>query len=67
MRSFADGLLIHVNLAEHLVLDLQQVVGIEEIAVLKQGVRDRLGLWIESGRAGVEFGAFADDRAARRC
>jgi len=47
MRSFADGLLIHVNLAEHLVLDLQEVVGIEEIAVLKQRVSDRFGLRIE--------------------
>ena len=44
---FADGVAVHVNLAQHLVLDLQQVVGIEEIAVLKQGVTDRLGLWIE--------------------
>jgi len=47
VRSFADGLLIHVNLAEHLVLDLQQVVGIEEIAVLKQRVSNRFGLRIE--------------------
>src|SRR6185437_13913096 len=46
-RSFADGLLIHVNLAEHLVLDLQQVVRIEEIAVLKQRVSNRFGLRIE--------------------
>ncbi len=36
-----------MNLAQHLVLDLQQVVGIEEIAVLKQGVSDGLGLRIE--------------------
>lgn len=47
VRSFADGLLIDVNLAEHLVLDLQQVVGIEEIAVLKQRMSDRFGLRIE--------------------
>ena len=47
VRGFADGLLIHVNLAEHLVLDLQKVVGVEEIAVLKQRVSDRFGLRIE--------------------
>src|SRR6516225_6985640 len=47
-RRFADGFSIHVNLAQHLVLDLQQVVGIEEIAVLEQGMTDGLGLWVES-------------------
>src|SRR6266568_5517820 len=34
-RRLADGVLVDVNLTQHLVLDLQQVVGIEEIAVLK--------------------------------
>ena len=47
VRSFADGFPIHVNLAEHLALDLQQLVGIEEIAVLKQRVSDRFGLRIQ--------------------
>ena len=36
-----------MNLAEHLVLDLKQVVGVEEIAVLKQRVSDRFGSRIE--------------------
>ena len=42
-RGLADGVLVDVNLAQHLVLDLQQVVGIEEIVVLKRGVGDGLG------------------------
>jgi|SRR5947209_7450247 len=46
-RGFADGVLVDVNLAQHLVLDLQQVVGIEEVAVLKEGMSDRLGLRVE--------------------
>ena len=56
VRGFADGLLIYVNLAEHLVLDLQQVVGIEEIAVSGCGlsVPCRRRVWRFCWRSGGE-------------
>jgi hypothetical protein len=38
--GLADRTLVDVNLAQHLVLDLHQVVGVEEAAVVKQRMGD---------------------------
>ena len=35
VRRLADGVFVDLNLAQHLVLDLHQVVGIEEVAAVK--------------------------------
>jgi hypothetical protein len=40
-----------VNLTQHLVLDLHQVVGIEEVAAVKQRIDDGFRLWVESAMA----------------
>jgi hypothetical protein len=40
-----------VNLAQHLVLDLHQVVGIEEVAVVKQRIGDGFRLRVEGAMA----------------
>jgi len=43
----ADGIVVDTDPTHHLVLDLEQVVGIEKIVVVKQGMGDRLGFRIE--------------------
>ena len=48
VRRLADRALVDVNLAQHLVLDLHQVVGIEEAAVLEQGIGDGFRMRVES-------------------
>jgi hypothetical protein len=47
-RGFADGAFVDVDMAQHLVLDLHQVVGIEEVAVLEQRIGDGFRMWVES-------------------
>ena len=47
MRGLADGTIVDVNLTQHLVLDLHQVVGIEEVAVAKQRMADGFRMRIE--------------------
>ena len=47
LRGLADRTPVDVNLAQHLVLDLQQVVGIEEVAVVKQRMGDGLRTRVE--------------------
>ena len=46
--GLADRALVDVNLAQHLVLDLDQVVGIEEAAVLKQRIGNGFRMRVES-------------------
>ena len=41
------GPAVAVNPAQHLVLDLQKIVGFEEGVFLKQGIVDRLGMGVE--------------------
>lgn len=47
VRRLADRVLVDVNLAQHLVLDLHQVVGIEETAVVEQGIDDGFRMRVE--------------------
>lgn len=51
VRGLADGVFVDMNLAQHLVLDLHQVVGIEEVAVLEQRISDSLRMRVESAMA----------------
>ena len=46
--GLADGVFVDLNLAQHLVLDLQQVFGIEEVAVLEQRISDGFRMRVES-------------------
>src|SRR5262249_58556461 len=46
-RGFRNRPLFHADLAQHLVLDLQQVVGIEEVAGLKEWMSYLLRTGIE--------------------
>jgi hypothetical protein len=41
-----DGLLIDPDASQHLVLDLDEVVGVEKIALLEQKIRDLLRPWV---------------------
>ena len=45
--GLAHRILFHFDAAQHLVLDLEQVPGIEEFVVLEQPGRDRLGMGVE--------------------
>src|ERR1700752_3317245 len=54
LGGFADWSLVDVDQSQHLVLDLQQVVGIEELAAREQGVRD-------AGRTRVQRGVLPQD------
>src|SRR5215203_246705 len=45
--SFGDRCLVDLYTAKHLVLDLNQVLRIEEVAGLEERVRDSLGMRIE--------------------
>src|SRR5262249_34858587 len=57
-RSLADRISVYVDLPQHLVLDLKQVVGIEELAVLKQGVDDSFRSRIEGTMAAKRLSLF---------
>lgn len=46
--GLADGSFVDVNLAQHLVLDLHEIVGIEEVAVLEQRIGDSFWMRVES-------------------
>lgn len=48
IRGLADGSFVEVNLAQHLVLDLHEIFGIEEVAVLEQRTGDRFWMRVES-------------------
>jgi hypothetical protein len=47
LRRLADGELFGLDPAQHLVLDLRQVVGIEKAAVLKEGSGDGFGVGMQ--------------------
>ncbi len=47
LRGLADGTIVDVNLTQHLVLDLHEVVGIEKVAVAKQSMTDGFRMRIE--------------------
>lgn len=49
--GLADGVFVDVNLAQHLVLDLDQIGGIEEVAAVEQGKGDSLRMRVESALA----------------
>ena len=55
LGRLADRALVDVDQSQHLVLDLHQVVGIEELAAREQRVRDAV-------RARVERGVLPQDR-----
>jgi hypothetical protein len=52
-NSIADGLILHVDLAKHLVLDLNQISGVEKIAFAKQGIS--YGMSIQCAGLSQEF------------
>lgn len=49
--GLADGVLVDVNLAQHLVLDLGEIVGIEEVGGLKQRMGDGFRMGVEGAVA----------------
>jgi len=51
IRGLADGVFVEMNLAQHFVLYLHQVVGIEEVAAVEQGKGDSLRMRVESAMA----------------
>lgn len=44
---FGHGSVVDLHTTQHLVLDLQQVLRIEEVARLEQRIRDGLRVWVE--------------------
>ena len=48
-RRLADRVPVFLDATQHLVLDLNQVVGVEELAVVKELVVDSVRVWIETG------------------
>lgn len=45
--SFGHGRFVDLDAAKHLVLDLQQIVGVEEVSCLEQRLGDGLRMWME--------------------
>jgi len=53
--GIADGIFLDLDLTQYLVLDLEQIVGVEELVVLEQRMGDGLRPGIESAVATKRF------------
>jgi hypothetical protein len=56
VHNLGDGGPLHTNAAEHLILDLHQVAGVEELAAQEHGVDHPFGVGVQGALLMQRFG-----------